>query len=54
MGHKGEGHRDRLVLMDTVLMAVGLDKQNWWVAALDKQDWWAVVLDKLVALDRLM
>ena len=42
------------VLMDTVLMAVGLDKQNWWVAALDKQDWWAVVLDKLVALDRLM
>ena len=46
MGHKGEGHRDSLVPTDTVLKAVDLDKQDWWVAELDMRDQWAVVLDK--------
>ena len=55
LGHKGEGHQDTLVLTDTVLKAVGLDKRDWWVAVQDKQDQMAVVLDKLGRLrDRLM
>lgn len=35
-GHKGVGHPDSLVLMDMVLKAVDLDKQDWPVAELDK------------------